>query len=89
MKSSFSVIEASYNETTAQAVYKEDNGAYHQYDISGFSAEYEGDRIRLYYKDYVAYAEPVHRTGFWIQTYFIFGAITGLCAWRLWMIYKK
>ena len=89
MKNNFSVIEASYHEGTAQAVYVEENGAYHQYDISGFSAEYAGDRICLYYEENISYAEPVHKISFWIQTYLIFGTMIGLCAWRLWVIYKK
>ena len=89
MKNSFFMIEATYYEETAQAVYVEENGSYHQYDIRGFSAEYEGDRIRLYYKDNVAYAKPVHRINFWIQTYLIFGSMAAFCAWRLRVIYKK
>ena len=88
MKKEFQFIEATYYEETAQAVYREENGAYHQYDISGFSAEYEGDTIRLYYEDQIAYAEPVHEIGFWIRTYLIFGAASAFCAWRLWVIYK-
>lgn len=89
MKTSYSVIEAIYHEGTAQAVYREENGIYHQYDISGFSAEYEEDTICLYYKDNVAYAQPVHEIGFWIKTYSIFGMISVFCILRLRKIYKK
>ena len=89
MKKNFNMLEATYNERTAQAVYIEENGAYHQYDISGFSAEYEGEIIRLYYEEQIGYAKPVHEIGFWIQTYLIFGAITIFTTWRLWIIYKK
>ena len=89
MKNNYFMIEATYYEKTAQAVYVEENGSYHQYDISGFSAEYEGDMIRLYYKEQVGYAEPVHRISFWIQTYLILGMFAGFCAWRLLVIYKK
>lgn len=89
MKKNFQVIEATYYEDTAQAVYVEENGLYHQYDIRGFSAEYEGDRIRLYYENQIGDAEPVHETGFWIKTYLIFGLAGIFTAWRLWMIYKK
>ena len=81
-------ITAEYNESTAQAVYREADGLYHQYDISGFSAEHEGTFITLYYRDNVAYAEPVHTTEFWLKTYLIFGAASLLCGWRLWKIYK-
>ena len=89
MKNRWNVIEAEYREDTAQAVYREGNGAYHQYDISGFSAEYEGNVIRLYYEEQVGYAKPVHEAVFWIQTYLIFGVATAFSAWRLWVIYKK
>ena len=89
MKNGWNVIEAEYREETAQAVYREENGAYHQYDISGFSAEYEGDIIKLYYEEQIGYAKPVHKIGFWIQTYLIFGIIAVFTAWRLWTIYKK
>lgn len=89
MKRSYSVIEATYYEDTAQAVYREENGGYHQYDISGFSAEYEGDTIRLYYKEQIGFAEPVHDIRFWIKTYLILGSIAGFSAWRLWVIYKN
>ena len=89
MKHNYFMIEATYYEKTAQAVYVEENGSYHQYDISGFSAEYEGDKIRLYYKEHVGYAQPVHRVSFWIQTYLIFVVSAGFFAWRLWKIYKK
>lgn len=81
-------ILAEYNESTAQAVYWDTDGLYHQYDISGFSAEHDGDSITLYYRENVAYAEPVHTTGFWLKTYLIFGAASLLCGWRLWKIYK-
>lgn len=89
MKNSWNEIEATYYETTAQAVYIEENGAYHQYDISGFSAEHDGDTIKLYYEDQIGYAEPVHEASFWGQTYLIFGLATLFIAWRLWVIYKK
>lgn len=81
-------IVAEYNETTAQAFYREENGAYHQYDISGFAAEYDGDKITLYYEEQIGYAEPIHTAGFWIKTYLIFGAASLVCGWRLWKIYK-
>ena len=61
---------------------------YHQYDISGFTAEHEGAFITLYYRDNLAYAEPIHTTEFWLKTYLIFGAASLLCGWRLWKIYK-
>lgn len=82
------VITANYNETTAQASYVEENGAYHQYDLSGFTAIHDGNIINLYYEENVAYAEPIHTVGFWLQTYLFFGAATLLCGWRLWRIYK-
>lgn len=82
-------IVAEYNESTAQAVYRGEDGSYHQYDISGFTAEHDGDTITLYYEDEVGYAEPVHTIGFWIKTYLIFGVASLFCSWRLWSIYKR
>ena len=82
-------IVAEYNESTAQAVYREEDGAFHQYDISGFTAEHDGDTITLYYEDTVAYAEPIHTVGFWLKTYLIFGTASLFCGWRLWRIYKR
>ena len=81
-------IVAAYNESTAQATYIEADGTYHQYDISGFSAEHDGDAITLYYVDEVAYAEPIHVVSFWIKTYLFFGTASLFCGWRLWKIYK-
>lgn len=81
-------ITAEYDEDTAQAVYWDADGFYHQYDISGFTAEHEGAFITLYYRDNLAYAEPIHTTEFWLKTYLIFGAASLLCGWRLWKIYK-
>ncbi|MBQ8280289.1 MAG: hypothetical protein IJZ23_10640 [Roseburia sp.] len=83
------MITANYNEDTAQASYIDDNGMYHQYDISGFSAEHDGDTINLYYEEEIAYAEPIHEVAFWIQTYLIFGTAILFIGWRLWKIYKK
>ena len=81
-------IVAEYNESTAQAVYREEDGAFHQYDISGFTAEHDGDTITLYYDEAIAYAEPIHTAGFWIKTYLIFGIASFFFGWRLWRIYK-
>jgi len=81
-------ITAEYNESTAQAVYWDADGLYHQYDISGFTAEHEGNAITLYYKEDVAHAEPIHTAGFWLKTYLFFGVASLLCGWRLWKIYK-
>ena len=89
MKKCFQVIEATYYENTAQAVYVEENGLYHQYDISGFAAEHEGDTIKLYYENQIAYAKPVREAGFWTRTYLTFGLAGIFITWRLWMIYKK
>lgn len=89
MKNSWNVIEADYYESTAQAIYIEESGSYHQYDISGFPAEHEGDKIKLYYENEIGYAEPVSELSFWIKTYLIFGAAALFCGWRLWRIYKK
>lgn len=83
------MITANYNENTAQAFYIEDSGAYHQYDISGFSAVHDGDTINLYYEDEIAYAEPIHTVGFWLQTYLFFGTAMLFTGWRLWKIYKR
>ena len=91
MKTSWNVIEATYYESTAQAIYRGDGeeGVYYQYDISGFSAEHDGNKIKLYYEEYIAYAEPVHEIQFWLQTYLIFGLVAVFSGWRVWTIYKK
>lgn len=83
------MILASYHETTAQATYREENGIYHQYDISGFTAQHNVDTIPLYYEEDIAAAQPVHVGSFWLQTYLIFGVATLFCGWRLWRIYKR
>lgn len=81
-------VVAKYNESTAQAIYREEDGSYHQYDLSGFTAEHDGDKITLYYEDEISYAEPIHTVGFWMKTYLFFGISTLFCGWRLWRIYK-
>ncbi len=89
MQRNWKTIEADYHETTAQAVYVDEKGAYHQYDLAGFSAAYHGDKVTLYFEENVAYAKPVHVLSFWLKTYFIFGATILFTGWRLWVIYKK
>ena len=89
MQRNWKTIEADYSETTAQAVFIEENGIYHQYDLAGFDAAHHGDKMTLYYEEDVAYAQAVHELSFWIKTYFIFGLAILFTGWRLWVIYRK
>lgn len=82
------MIVANYNDTTAQAFYIEDNGTYHQYDVSGYSAAHEENQIKLYYEDEIAYALPARETGFWIKTYLFFGGAMLFTGYKLWKVYK-
>ena len=88
MQRNWKTIEADYSETTAQAVFIEENGMYHQYDLAG-AAAHHGDKMTLYYEEDVAYAQAVHELSFWIKTYFIFGLAILFTGWRLWVIYRK
>lgn len=82
-------IICDYNEETMQASYKDPEGRFRMYDISGYDPQYEGKQITLYYTDSIEFAIPKNTLWSWVKIYVMFGAALFFVSWRLYRIYKQ
>ena len=71
------------------ALYTDEDGQFHYYDITGMGAEHDGDSIVLYYKDDINLALPRVGAATWIRSYVIFGIAFILLSIRLIVIYRS
>ena len=85
---SWQCIEADYNEETMYATYKDADGVWYQYNVSGLSPVHDGNKIKLYYEEDMRAAEPVSTLSFWLGAYALLGGLIGFSVWRIVRIYK-
>ena len=71
-----------------RAAFRDEDGNFHSFDITGEGAEHDGDTIVLYYKDNIDLAEPRLSVGTWIRAYVLFGIPFVLLSVKLVFIYK-
>lgn len=82
-------IEAEYHTPTMTATYFDENGKYHNYDISSFSPVMDGDIIRLYYMQDIAKAVPENTLISWIGIHLFFIVLFAFSMWRVLSVYCK
>lgn len=83
-------MEAEYSTYQGRelAKYYDENNFPHTIDISNYDAAHEGDKVLLYYKDYMELAQPRSRVMGWVFPYLGFGAGLAACSFMIYKIYK-
>lgn len=82
------VAEYEKDATKSYARYYDENRKLYTYNMSDFFApKPQGDRITLYYLSDLEEARPMSRASVWISYFAFFGAIFGICLWRLYRIW--
>lgn len=78
-------IQAQYREDGRKitAVYTDEAGDAHTYDLSGYYPVHDGESVTLYYLLNVDEARPVNTLVSWIGYYALFGLVFAVSMWRL------
>lgn len=82
-------IIAEYDAEKMHARYQDENGRVYLYGLGSYYPAYEGDSVRLYYRQNINDAVPATAPVFWLEAYALLGGIMGFCIWRIVRIYKK
>lgn len=82
-------IVAQFDDKWSIAKYIDENGNSYSYDLSSYYPKHEGTVVSLYYIDDIYKAIPQNTLSSWLVNYTLFGAIFGLCVWRIVKIYKN
>ena len=77
------MIEAEYDAKNSVALYWDENGSLHTYNLSSYYPAHEGDMVRLYYTDSINYARPRNTLSSRIFHYCFFGGLLALSVWRI------
>ena len=78
-------IAAQYREDGGKitAVYTDEAGEVHTYDLSGYDPAHDGESVTLYYLVNVDEARPANTLVSWLKYYVLFGLVFAVSLWRL------
>lgn len=78
-----SMVEAEYDALSLTARFWDEAGRRHTVNLNGYYPAHEGSRVRLYYEGNVEMARPLNSLPSKLFAYCFFGALLGLCLWRI------
>lgn len=78
-------IKAEYYEGSFQktARYYDEEGKLYTWDLTGIRVNVEDGMLRMYYEKELGKAIPLTPWWLWLVYYGFFGAMAGLCIWRI------
>ena len=85
-------IEADYMENNIGnkiATYVDENHQVHSYTLNDFNPVVDGNKVKLYYREYIENAVPQNTVWTWVGDYFLFGAMFAFNVWRIVVNYRK